>query len=314
MLASLFRASAPPQSFAGDRHTLSEIACGVLDVLARLQDLGAVLSARAILSREGVTISDVACRHERGRGNVEHYAGAPQLVFVRRGCFSRTVAGKRMVLEPSVIYAMNSGEEQRYDHPHDGGDDCTTFALADLALGMLPLAERGLPERPLPSSPAIDLEHRLLLAAARRNDDVHEIYERAARLIWDALATTKPFPLTSRRSAAAQALVGYAREALASNPDLSLSELGDQLNVSPFHLSRVFRAQTGHTLARHRIRARVRHAMERLAGGEQDLARLAADCGFADQSHLSRSIRLELPLTPAALRAALSPPRAPLPD
>lgn len=48
-----------------------------------------------------------------------------------------------------------------------------------------------------------------------------------------------------------------------------------------------------------------RAALERLAGGERDLARLAADVGFADQSHLSRVVRAETGHTPGALRAAL---------
>ena len=46
--------------------------------------------------------------------------------------------------------------------------------------------------------------------------------------------------------------------------------------------------------------------MERIAGGERDLARMAADLGFADQSHLCRVVRAETGTTPAALRAALA--------
>ena len=36
------------------------------------------------------------------------------------------------------------------------------------------------------------------------------------------------------------------------------------------------------------------------------LARMAADLGFADQSHLCRVVRAETGTTPAALRAALA--------
>jgi AraC-like DNA-binding protein len=78
------------------------------------------------------------------------------------------------------------------------------------------------------------------------------------------------------------------------------------LSVSPHHLSRVFRSSTGHTISRHRIRLRVRDALERLAGGERDLARLAADAGFVDQSHLTRAVRRETERTPSALRHELN--------
>jgi AraC-like DNA-binding protein len=76
--------------------------------------------------------------------------------------------------------------------------------------------------------------------------------------------------------------------------------------VSPHHLSRTFRASTGHTIARHRMLLRARLALERLAGGERNPARLAAELGFADQSHLTRVVRALTGRTPAALRAALA--------
>ena len=95
-------------------------------------------------------------------------------------------------------------------------------------------------------------------------------------------------------------------ERLAGDPDRSLLELARDLSVSPHHLSRVFRAETGHTIARHRMRLRARAALERLAGGERDLARLAADLGLSDQSHLSRVLRSETGETPALLRRELA--------
>jgi AraC-like DNA-binding protein len=55
------------------------------------------------------------------------------------------------------------------------------------------------------------------------------------------------------------------------------------------------------------MRLRARTALERLAGGERNLARLAADTGFADQSHLCRVLTQETGRTPTALRRALAP-------
>ncbi|HEX8856251.1 MAG TPA: AraC family transcriptional regulator, partial [Thermoleophilaceae bacterium] len=78
------------------------------------------------------------------------------------------------------------------------------------------------------------------------------------------------------------------------------------LAVSPHHLSRTFRALTGHTVSRHRMRLRARAAMERMAAGDGDLARIAADLGFADQSHLCRVMRAETGRTPSALRRVLA--------
>jgi AraC-like DNA-binding protein len=47
---------------------------------------------------------------------------------------------------------------------------------------------------------------------------------------------------------------------------------------------------------------RVRNAIERIADGEQSLARLAADPGFADHAHLTRAVKRETGAPPSRLR------------
>jgi transcriptional regulator GlxA family with amidase domain len=96
---------------------------------------------------------------------------------------------------------------------------------------------------------------------------------------------------------------------LAEEPRSSLVHLARALSVSPHHLSRVFSEQTGSTVSSHRRRIRVRAVLDRLGHGEHDLARLAADVGFADHGHLTRSVRRETGATPSRLRELLTHPR-----
>jgi AraC-like DNA-binding protein len=276
-----------------------------LDIRARFMP---VLNARSIFAGDGVGIWDVTCRHGAGRGAAAEHAGGHAVVFVRRGCFVRSADGIDAVLDPTTAYCMNPGEEQRYDHPGDHGDECTSLALEPELAAALWGGEPALPAGALPVAPAIDLEHRLLLASLRRGADPGEAAERALGLAAAALAAADPPRAASGRPATARArraLVDGAREALAESPDRSLPELARLLSVSPHHLSRIFRTATGHTIARHRMRLRARAALGRLAGGERDLARLAAELGFADQAHLTRVVRDETGATPSALRAAL---------
>jgi AraC-like DNA-binding protein len=267
-----------------------------------------MLSVRNLVSRDGVAISDVACRHTHGRGVEGEYTGGHALVFVRRGCFLRSANGSEALLDPTVAYCVNPGEEERYDHPHAHGDDCTAFNLDRSLVASLWGGEPSLPRGARGTSARIDLEHRVLLAASRRGEDPHELVERtialAARVLDDAdpgrIATGRPATERARR-----ALAEGVREALAADPDRSLPDLARELAVSPHHLSRIFRAHTGRTVSRHRMRLRARSALERLAGGEHNLARLAADLGFADQSHLTRVVRRETGQPPSALRLAL---------
>jgi AraC-like DNA-binding protein len=267
-----------------------------------------VLSSTSVFAADGLQLYDVACRHPAGPGREIERAGTLALVFVRRGCFVRSVAGVQSLLDSTVAYAMSPGEEQRFDHPHGHGDDCTVLSVDRALAASLWGGDWLLPTAPVPVGPQLDLEHRRLLNDATRQEDGHELFERAivlgARLLEavDARRVGSGRPKTARRR---RVLVDEARQALAGDPELSLAQMAQALSVSPHHLSRVFRATTGATLARHRMRLRVREAMCRLAGGERDLARLAADVGFSDQSHLCRVVRSETGTTPSALRGAL---------
>ncbi|HZV75466.1 MAG TPA: helix-turn-helix transcriptional regulator [Conexibacter sp.] len=266
------------------------------------------LVSRTVLDRDGVTLADVACRHRAGCGQTSEHAIGHMLVLVRRGCFVRRVDGVETLLDPTLAYCMQPGQEQRYDHPHDDGDDCTSLVLEPRLLASLWGGDPRLPSGPLSISPRVDLQHRLLLAAARRGDDPHELVERAIELAACTLEHVDARRVASGRPATARtrrALVDGAREALIVDPSRSLPELAAALGASPHHLSRVFRAATGATVARHRMRLRARSALERLAGGEADLARLAAELGFADQSHLCRVMRSETGQTPLSLRRLL---------
>jgi AraC-like DNA-binding protein len=268
-----------------------------------------VLSIRPLASRDGVAISEVACRHPQGRGAEGEYTGGHAVVFVRRGCFVRSADGAETVFDPTVTYCVNPGEAERYDHPHGTGDDCTAINLDSSLVASLWGGEPELPAGPRPSSPQLDLEHRLLLAAARRGDDPDEVVEGSIALASRVLEEADPDRVAAGRPAtehARRALTDEVRELLAAKPDRSLAELAEHLAVSPHHLSRIFRAHTGLTVSRHRMQLRARTALERLASGERDLARLAADVGFADQSHLTRVLRSETGRTPSALRLALA--------
>jgi AraC-like DNA-binding protein len=267
-----------------------------------------MLHATTLHREAGIEICDVACRHRRGRGPADEQAAGHALVFVRRGCFVRNSDGVESVLDPTLAYCMNPGEEQRYDHPHDHGDDCTSLFMDQALVASIWGGDPMLPSQPLPTSPRIDLEHRQLLSAARKRAHPDELLERAIVLSALTLEQAEPRRVASGQptgTRARRAVTDGVREILAASPERSLPELARELSVSPHHLSRVFRAMTGHTVSRHRMRLRTRAALDRLAAGEQSLARLSADLGFADQSHLCRVLRQETGRPPSALRELL---------
>ncbi|WP_043631342.1 AraC family transcriptional regulator [Desulfovibrio sp. TomC] len=83
--------------------------------------------------------------------------------------------------------------------------------------------------------------------------------------------------------------------------DIQLEELAAATGLSPWHLARAVTRQTGLPPHAHLLEFRCRAARDRLAG-PQRLADIAADVGFADQSHMTRVFRARFGLTPGAWR------------
>jgi AraC family transcriptional regulator len=75
------------------------------------------------------------------------------------------------------------------------------------------------------------------------------------------------------------------------------------------HLAKAFRRIEGQTAGEYLQRLRVRAACDRLRNSDDSLANLAADYGFADQSHFTRTFRKIVGVTPAAFRNVSRPKR-----
>ena len=91
---------------------------------------------------------------------------------------------------------------------------------------------------------------------------------------------------------------------------LTLEEVGRAVNVSPFHLARSFRRQTGYTLHEYRTHLRLRAALERLGAGDEDLAVIARAVGFSSHSHLTASFHRAFGVPPSCVRKRALPPYA----
>ena len=72
--------------------------------------------------------------------------------------------------------------------------------------------------------------------------------------------------------------------------------------VHPARLARVFRAYVGVTPRGFRTQMRLRAASDLLLSSDVRLAQIALSCGFADQSHLTRTFSSVFGMTPSAYR------------
>ena len=85
---------------------------------------------------------------------------------------------------------------------------------------------------------------------------------------------------------------------------IGLAELAGEVGVHPAHLARAFRNRYGVTVGEHVRALRIAAARERIAEGVA-LATVAAEAGFADQSHFTRTFRRLLGVSPAEYRRGL---------
>jgi AraC family transcriptional regulator len=104
-----------------------------------------------------------------------------------------------------------------------------------------------------------------------------------------------------------QAVFGYIREHLAD--DLSTKVLADCAQVSRAHFCRLFQEVTGGPPHRYVLAARLEQARTMLTTSSQSIARIAQDCGFSSQSHLTSSFRKLHAITPAQFRVHLKSDR-----
>ena len=91
--------------------------------------------------------------------------------------------------------------------------------------------------------------------------------------------------------------------------DLRISELAREADVHPVYLARVFRRRYGQTPEEYVQRLRVRFASERLSLSDEGIADIAAEAGFADQSHLTRIFKRYARMSPGQFRLAFATPR-----
>jgi AraC-like DNA-binding protein len=278
---------------------VAALPAGVLTILAPMSDpartVRDVLSVAELAARPDYTVSTVVCREHHRRWSDAEVPGEHRLVLVRSGRFRRTSTQGATDLDPTLGYVSQPGVEERFAHPA-GGDVCTSISISPARWEALCRAgERS----DFYVDARVDLAHRRLLATGCDPD--YALVEQLLALLSSTVGLLPAGP------AGQQALVAAAREAiLAEDPAAEgLFSLADHLGVSPYRLSRAFPREIGISVTRYRNRVRVGRALERLEQGARSLALLAADLGFADQAHLTRTVREHTGHTPAALRRVL---------
>lgn len=98
-----------------------------------------------------------------------------------------------------------------------------------------------------------------------------------------------------------QAVLGYIHQHL--QEELSSETLAGQAEVSLVHFRRLFQQAMGTPPHRYVLSARLEQARKLLSTTKLPISRIAEDCGFSSQSHLTERFREAHAATPAEFRA-----------
>jgi AraC-like DNA-binding protein len=232
---------------------------------------------------------------------VSEITGIAEVVLPLRGFFVYQLGAERCVADPRSAFVIGAGQEYRVGHPVDGGDECALLLvppeLIEEAFG-----DVGTTHGRLSASTQLAASR---LASVAWNEPLAA--EEAALDVLRAVARDLHLELRHGAGVGETRRVRAVRALLASAPSRGwrLAELARHAGCSPYHLARLFRAETGEGIHRHLVRQRLSIALARLREGETDLTALALDLGFSHHSHFTASFRAMFGVTPAAARKTM---------
>lgn len=270
-----------------------------------------------------VRATEHCCRpHDRGCSHEEH-STTDEIVFVRRGAFTRHVGRSRRTLNPNHVVFFSSGAPYRVSHPADGGDDCLALwvrpdVLSDILCEFNAAARDRMERFPHPDGPCDSRMHlgaaalHRTLAAGSPDPALAEsavlTLVRAAVQSAHRLRGHRPVPRRRDTQRAHADLADAVKTELSRRftEQFSLDDLARRVHASPFHLTRVFRRQTGMSIHAYRHQLRLRAALEQLADDGCDLTDLALRLGFYDHGHFTTAFRRAFGQTPSCFRKTAS--------
>jgi len=231
-----------------------------------------------------------------------HAHAQPLFCVVLAGGYEEHHRGVSRRCSPGAILFHAAGEEHRERFDAAGGRSLivqTAPAWLDRLSEIHPVCRRTLA---MDGGPAHSIGRRLY-EEFRGSDS-------ASPLVIEGLLLqlAGEFARSTNRSDWSPPWLGSVTDLLNSSyrANLSLATIGRTVGAHPVHVAQVFRRFHGCTIGEYVRKLRIDSACHALVRTDAPLARIAADNGFADQSHFGRSFKAITGMSPLRYRLAKS--------
>jgi AraC-like DNA-binding protein len=260
-----------------------------------------------------VSLGTFYCGPDDVRWSLENFVGeVAHIVFPATPAWIAVQGREPSLAGPNHAVFFNRGDVFRRRRFNGHGDRNDFMVVGDELLEEW-MRDKRFPDQIGKLLPRPYLSARAISRALAEGADGLTVQEHLLRLghetVTGAFRRDERPPRRRRRQ---PAVVEDAKALLSARftERLTLEELGRAVNVSPFHLARSFRRQTGYTLHEYRTHLRLRAALERLGDGDEDLAVIARSVGFSSHSHLTASFHRAFGVPPSCVRKRTLPPYA----
>lgn len=280
--------------------------------------------SRLLFSGPTIRIGAFRCPPNHPAWQKESTTERHLVVFPRVGVQITHAGHDPITADPNFVMFYNPGQVYRRALLSGRGDACEWFwispdTLADAASRFDPAVRdtRRFPFTHGPSTAESYLRQRRIfhdVVSPGGPPDVLALEEAFMTVLDDVLAAAyeargrRPARTSPKANLAHTRATERLKAVLAARTTdrLTLDELSDAVELSPFHLCRVFRRRTGLPIHRYLTRLRLREALEHLGEPDCSLSRVAMDLGFASHGHFTHAFGREFGLTPSEARARFS--------
>lgn len=271
---------------------------------------------RALFRSDLIHIFDYRCPGHDDEGEIPL---GYEIVLPRSGAYQRRDVHGTFLADPNHVLFYNKGEPYDISHLIQGGDSSTVFTFApSLLIEMIRAYDQGVENNPqkifrrshitLTSRLQI-LQYRYLRAGknnlepleveeqilASVSEIIHALYQR------DSLKQKRSSNTLRAHTEQTHLIKTFLNAHVRSS--LQLEQISSAVHLSPYHLCRVFKQNTGMTLHQYVKRLRLFNAAEQmLENPTTRLDLLALDYGFSNHGNFSTAFRQTFGVHPSELR------------